>query len=96
MSYWVGVGTFHENMTSNVACMWREAGCDLKELRDTVARDAIKPLCDAINRMLADPDKYKAMEPANGWGTYEGCVNYLKAIHDACMADPDDIISVSY
>jgi len=97
MSYWFHVGdNFDANCTSNVACMWREAGCDLKELKDKKAADCIKPLCDAINRMLSDPDKYKAMNPSNGWGSYEGCIDFLKACHDACMSDPDSLVHVGY
>ena len=96
MSYWFGVGDFHENMTSNVAPMWREAGCDLRDLKGKKGSEAVKPLCDAINRMMADPEKYKAMNPANGWGDYEGCLNYLRGCHDACYANPDEIIHVGY
>ena len=94
MSYWCGVGEFHENITSNVACMWRDAGCDLRELNDKKGKEAVKPLCDAINRMKADPEKYKEMNPPNGWGDYEGCLSYLMRFHDACYSNPEEIISV--
>lgn len=94
MSYWCG---FEEttidsiNMTSNVAPMWRLAGADLKELRGRTAREMRVILADAIRIMLIHPEKFKALNPENGWGDYESCVKYLVDL--AIMAgevDPRD------
>lgn len=107
MSYWFSLfnivdaedpewEVFSENMTSNVAPMWREAGCDLRDLKSWKAKDCVKPLCDAINRMKADPKKYRAMNPANGWGNYDSCVEFLVHCHDACLANPESIVHISH
>lgn len=95
MSYWCG---FEEttidsiNMTSNVAPMWRLAGADLREMRGKPAAEVKIILATAVRNMLAEPEKYRALNPENGWGDYESCVKYLVDL--AIMAgevDPTDI-----
>lgn len=84
------------NMTSNVAPMWREAGVNLADLKGRKASDCIAPLAAAIHAMEIDPAKYKAMDPENGWGDYEGCLDFLKTIHEACVSHPSCSVWVSH
>lgn len=46
--------------------------------------DALKHMRDIKNRK-----EYIALNPPNGWGNYEGAVEFLAAIHKACCEYPD-------
>lgn len=91
-----GVCAFDRNMTSNVAPMWREAGCDLRDLKGVLAWRAVDSLSAAIDNMTNYPADYRKMEPANGWGDYEGCLKFLTEIRDACRKYPTAEIGVSH
>ncbi|MEU6397849.1 hypothetical protein ABZ867_12815 [Streptomyces cinnamoneus] len=83
--------------TSNVARMWTDAlGHRLSDLADQNAGDSHPALVAAVDKLLADPDHYRAMEPSNGWGDYEGAVAYLAALRDACLVHPKAQIYISY
>jgi hypothetical protein len=87
------------NYTSNVSAMWRSAlgGRDLGELCDaTEQAGGLVPLLDtAIDGMRADPAAYRAMNPANGWGCYEGALEYLQRLRLGCRLHPDAKVYVS-
>lgn len=91
----ISIGNRDFNITSNVAPMWRHAGCDLADLHDTRCADAIQPLRTAIQAMEDDPPTYKAMDPPNGWGDYNGCLQFLRDLYTSCKAHPNAIIKVS-
>lgn len=76
------------NYTTNCAPMWREAGIDLRECTGAPCSEAAGPIADAVKRMEADPDTYKAMNPPNGWGDYDGALNFLRNIAAACTQHP--------
>jgi hypothetical protein len=86
MSYWCGFDDSDDsiNMTSNVAPMWRLAGADLAELNGKTAAEVKLVLISAIRNMLSEPHKYKALNPANGWGDYKSCVTYLMNLAILC------------
>jgi len=85
------------NYTSNVAGMWTEAlGYRLADLNDKTAEDYAEDLKRAVIAMEADPVKYELMEPANGWGDYEGALAYLRRLRNACLAHPKAQIRISH
>lgn len=84
----------HYNYTSNVAPMWRRAGCDLAELADKPASEVRESLWQALEAMRRDPDLYRAMNPPNGWGNYEGCVQFLAELWQACEQHPNAVMKV--
>jgi hypothetical protein len=86
---------FWRNMTSNVAPMWRKAGADLADFAGKTAGDCVADLQAAIRAMEAEPETYRAMNPANGWGDYEGCLDFLKSIRDACATHPACTVHIS-
>lgn len=90
------VDVFWQNYTSNCAPMWEAAGVDLPALTGTSAADAIPCLRDAVAAMEADPERFRAMNPENGWGRYESALEFLRSIRDACVENPDGRIRVSY
>jgi hypothetical protein len=79
------------NYTSNVARMWRKAlGNGLGEWIDVLPfAETVQPhLALGVERMRAEPDVYRAMEPENGWGDYEGALAFLEGIERACRNYP--------
>jgi hypothetical protein len=85
------------NYTSNVGPMWCEALGDklLREYHGAPCSEAAGPLAEAVKRMEAEPDKYREMEPANGWGDYEGALRYLRTLAEACAEHSKCTIYVS-
>ncbi|MFE9372275.1 hypothetical protein ACFYM2_21245 [Streptomyces sp. NPDC006711] len=84
------------NYTSNVSPMWTKAlGHRLADLADAYAGDSFPALQRAVAAMEAEPDEYRAMNPKNGWGDYDGALNYLRALRDACAAYPKARIYIS-
>lgn len=82
------------NMTSNVAPMWGHAlemaGEDIR-LSDTEGRraaDVLPLLRAAVQHMEDNPDTYRAMNPASGWGDYESALAYLRNVAEQCAAHP--------
>lgn len=84
------------NYTANVSGMWAEAlGYPLADLHGRTAADAVGDLRQAVQRMASEREKYRAMEPSNGWGSYEGARDYLTDLLDGCVAHPKTSIYVS-
>lgn len=85
------------NYTSNVSPMWAQAlGCRLYELDGMGAADALPKLEAGVAAMRADPDGYLDLNPANGWGRYEGALEYLDRLRAACAEHPKTRIRVSH
>ena len=98
----VDTGTDHNlwlldvNHTSNCAPMWRHAGADLREYDGKPASEAAGPLTEAVARMEADPDTYRAMNPPNGWGDYDTALAFLREIAQACARHSKATVRVSW
>lgn len=60
----------------------------------TCARDLIGPILDGLRVMTADPDRFKALNPPNGWGTYDGFVAWLAKVLAACCECPQASVSI--
>jgi hypothetical protein len=59
------------------------------------ARDIAELLDEGWNILLADPDKFKMFNPSNGWGSYEGLVDFVYNYRNACWENPEAELSVS-
>lgn len=86
---------FYRGHTSNTSGMWRGAGLDLREFDGEPASALAHPLAAAIEKIAAESEKYRPMEPANKWGTYESTLAFLRAILAACQDAPDATVRVS-
>lgn len=85
------------NYTSNVAPMWTKAlGYRLADLHTKTADDALDDLRRAVQHMQDHPDVYRALEPSNGWGSYDGALDYLRRLLDACTTHPEAMIRISH
>ena len=89
------VEVWSSNMTSNVAPMWRKAGANLAEFEGKEAAECLPILLAAIDEMVAHPDEYKALNPPNGWGSYDSCLRYLRDIAAACERHRGSVVRVS-
>lgn len=59
-------------------------------------RDAAPILRAGIEAMHAEGDAMRAMEPSNGWGSYEGALAYLCRVAAACAEHPDGVLAVNW
>ena len=81
--------------TSNCGPMWREAGANLAEFHGKTARECAPTLSAAIQRMRAEPETFIAMNPQNGWGSYESLVPALDDLLDLFQRHPLATVRVS-
>lgn len=61
----------------------------------THARMLIEPLRDGLRKLRAEPERFKAFNPSNGWGNYDGLVSFVAEYLQACIDHPDAEVSVS-
>lgn len=86
------------NYTYNVMPMYEKAlGVQsLTEfLQGKKVSEVIQPLMKGIREMEAHPEEYKKLNPENGWGNYEGALNFLKTIVSKCVLKSDYTIKVN-
>ena len=69
------------NYTYNVSPMWREVFPDTKMINidGMTCQESLPKLEKFRDALKADPEKFKKMNPDNGWGDYD---SFLKAIEE--------------
>jgi len=90
---------YHGNVTHNLnkmakeamiyECLWRP-----DEIGIETAGQLIAPLKDGLLLLEGDPHRFRAFNPPNGWGTYEGFVRFVHEYLDACTAYPNATVRV--
>lgn len=65
------------------------------DLHGMLAGEAIPILRNGIAYMEDNPLIFQRMNPENGWGDYEGALEYLRKILKACVSNPKCTIRVS-
>jgi len=90
---------YSANITHNLCAMADEAGVYQllwrpEEEGIKTARQAIEPLKDGMARLRAEPDRFRRLNPENGWGNYEGLVTFVENYLRACEDYPDAEIVV--
>lgn len=68
------------NYTSNCSPMWHAAGIDLAECHGRDAGGCAEGLGAALVQLKADPARFQAMDPPNGWGSYATLVPALEQL----------------
>lgn len=91
---------YHRNITHNLNnmaelaglydCCWRPDEHGLE-----AAIDLIPLLAAGLDRLLRDPERYKRLNPSNGWGNYEGLVAFVSDYLKACIDHPTAKVEVS-
>lgn len=83
------------NYTYNCAGMLVDAcGSSLNDLDKSVCGQVWVLLEHAIAKLRANPEKYRAMNPKNGWGNYDAWVVYLTNIANECRDNPKCVLRV--
>ena len=90
---------FSANITHNLGEMAKAAGLyealwRPEEIGIEYARDLIAPLAVGLETLVDDPEQFRALNPPNGWGDYEGQVRFVVGYLSACVQDPDATVSV--
>ena len=85
---------YSANITHNLNKMAQAAGIyealwQPEEIGITKAHQLIAPLTEGLERLRAEPDKYLALNPSNGWGSYGGLVEFVEVYLNACRLEPD-------
>ena len=83
------------NFTSNCSSMWCEAGADLAEFEGKTAGECIPVLESAISTLHSDPTRFRAMNPPNGWGSYETLIPALFKLLSIFRSHPKATVWVS-
>lgn len=91
---------YWRNITHNLGEMAREAGIYQhlwrpEELGITKARELVAPLRNGLRELQSDPTKFKAFNPPNGWGDYDGLVAFVRDYLLACERNLDAEIYIS-
>lgn len=76
------------NYTCNVLEMFAEAGLSMRALDGMPCEMAAEQLSDAIARLEAEPERFRKLNPPNGWGRYETAVEFLRSFAALCRAHP--------
>lgn len=77
------------NLTYNLSPMLHAAGMPpWKDFLGLRAADAGRTWATVVAELRRDPQRYEAMNPENGWGSYEGAVEVLSALVQACERFP--------
>ena len=90
---------YSANVTHNLAPMAKEAGIYYHlwrpdEIGVTKASELIEPLREGLERLRSDPDKYRSMNPENGWGSYDNFLPWIERYIEACVENPEAEVEV--
>ena len=79
------------NITYNLSKMLQKAGAlPWRHLITLPAQVAGRHLLGVLDGMADNPAKWRAMNPANGWGTYDDCLQVrLRKFAEECVKSPD-------
>lgn len=84
------------NYTSNVSPMWFKAlGERLSAFDGRNAGESVPLLDKGIKAMVDGREEYEAMNPPNGWGRYDGALEYLRTLRACCAEHPKTTIRAS-
>jgi hypothetical protein len=84
------VELYTRNITHNVGKMWTKAGVweALYESHGKIAQDILPALERGVAHMAAHREEYTPLNPPNGWGNYEGALDFLSEYTAECRSNP--------
>lgn len=84
------------NYTYNASSMWYAATPGAQKMvyiDGMTGAESAPVLKAAIKTLEADPDRFIAMQPPNGWGSYATFVPWLKSVLTAAEQNPTAVWS---
>lgn len=95
MSYDMSIGDENYNYTWNVSEMWYAAmpGKGIRSHYGMTGREALVPLRKIRKYMEDHREALIAMEPDNGWGSYEGAYGFICDLIQASIRNKDKVWS---
>lgn len=78
-----------DNQLTLYQILWRP-----EEVGMYFARDITEWLDKGYQILVSDPHYYKTYNPENGWGSYDGLVQFVREYRNACHDNPDAELSV--
>lgn len=96
----VVTSVYDANITHNLNTMAEEAGlygCIWRpeESGITKAEQLIEPLEKGLALLRSEPERFRRLNPKNGWGSYEGLVKFVEDYLAACRENPQADVEVS-
>jgi len=91
---------FHANCTHNLipmaeACGLYEPLWGSSDVAHRRASEIVEPLRAGIRNLERGKDVFVTMNPTNGWGTYEGLLEFARKVLRACEEEPEAFVEVS-
>ena len=91
---------FDANITHNLNRMASEAGIyealwRPEEIGITKASQLIEILERGVALMRSDPERFRAFNPKNGWGSYDVFIPWIEKYLAACRENPDATVRAS-
>ena len=81
------------NYTSNIWPMLKDAGIDIHNWDNCLAKKILPELERGIANLHNEPERYKKMNPPNGWGNYNELLSYfLEPMAKAFSEYPDRVV----
>lgn len=92
-----GISLGNCNITHNLIGMFRVAGLyEVLWHGDGKVAGEVLPLLRAGYEMMSnDPERFRAFDSPNGWGTYGGAMSFLRSVIDLCEEHPQGVIYCS-
>lgn len=92
-SYEISSTVYSANITHNMGRMARECGLyeplwRPEEIGITHARQLIEPLRSGLFVLANDREHYEQFNPENGWGSYDGLLEFTRDYLAACEQFP--------
>lgn len=72
-----------------------EAEIEFEDKNPVYAKDIINHLRIGLKNLVNNPEKYQKLNPENGWGSYEGLIEFTHNYLNACINNPDAQVTVS-
>jgi hypothetical protein len=86
------------NYTYNVSKMWHYIYPDddyMLHIEGLKGKETIKLLQDSYRKLKNNEHELVKMNPKNGWGSYEGFLEFISKLIQASIKYPDDVWSAS-
>jgi hypothetical protein len=90
---------YTHNTNGMIAAVLREAGQEIRHWWDALdgrpAAEGARLLDAVLAGLVAAPERFRAMNPANGWGNYDQLVGLLRKMCDAARKWPSAVWRIS-